>query len=153
MIDALATDTEIKAVAVRYGGSDADDIFQTALERMLTLPKETVEQLKEDNGTRYYFRQIVYRLCMERHRKPSHSHLEHDPESDEYDPTQDEQLQAIHKELETMHWYDRDLFLLYMQLGSSRKVQANTGIHYRAVCATVNKVKHELRDRLLHRDI
>lgn len=152
MIDALVTDSEIKAVAVRYGGADADDIFQTALERMLTLPTETVEQLKEDNGTRYYFRQIVYRLCMERHRKPSTVSLEHDPESIEYDPTDDKRIEAILSELENLHWYDRDLFLLYYQLGSSRKVQANTGIHYRAVCATVNKVKNELRSRLIDRD-
>jgi DNA-directed RNA polymerase specialized sigma24 family protein len=153
VIDALATDTEIKAVAVKYGGTDADDIFQTALERMLTLPTETKAQLIEDNGTRYYFRQIVYRLCMERHRKPTHASLEHDPEADDYDPTDDNRIAAIRKELESLHWYDRDLFLLYIELGSSRKVQASTGIHYRAVCATVNKVKNELRDRLLHRDI
>lgn len=154
MIEQLARDEQVRQVAARYGGEYAEDIFQDALIRMMGLPSEKVAQLEEDGGTRYYFRQVVYHLCMERHRGKTEARLTHEDVQDEpIDNTDSERIRAIENELEHLHWYDRDLFLLYVKLGSSRRVQDNTGINYQAVCATVNKVKNELRNRLLHRDI
>lgn len=153
MIEQLARDKEIKGVAVKYGGEYADDIFQDALIKMMELPTEKMQQLIEDNGQRYYFRQVVYHECMARHRQRTEEELNtHELTYEEEDNSDNERITAIQKELNTLHWYDRDIFTLYVKLGSSRKVQEDTGINYQAVCATVRKVKHELRDRLLHRD-
>jgi RNA polymerase sigma factor (sigma-70 family) len=55
------------------------------------------------------------------------------------------EIEKIEKALSKMHWYDRELFRLYMEEDSYRKVQALTGIHYTSVRVTVEKVRTKLK--------
>lgn len=57
---------------------------------------------------------------------------------------EDERLAKVEKELNGMYWYDQNLFRLYVEEGSSRKVQNKTGIHYVSVSKVVRKVKEQL---------
>lgn len=49
-------------------------------------------------------------------------------------------IEAIEKHLKSIHWYDSALFKLYLEKGSFRAVEEDTGINFQSVRWTVNKV-------------
>ncbi len=73
-------------------------------------------------------------------------HVWHDGE--EYDFSIDELIESVETELEKMHWYDKGLFLTYLECGSLRKTEARVNIPYSSVNNTVNKVRNYIKDKL-----
>lgn len=53
-------------------------------------------------------------------------------------------VKQINNELDKMYFYDREVFKLYLEHKSVRKVEAKTGIKYGAVHQTVTKVKKRI---------
>lgn len=66
----------------------------------------------------------------------------------DYNPDVDKQIERIEDLLEGMYWYKRDLFKLYLECGSLRKVEAEVGIDHCSVRNTVNEVKKEIKENL-----
>jgi hypothetical protein len=60
--------------------------------------------------------------------------------------TDDKELQ-IKKIFDGLYWYDRDLTLEYLELGSFRKVEKETQIFYVSVQKTVSKVIKHIRQK------
>lgn len=150
-ISALANDESAKKFAQSRCGEYADDIFQDALLVMLELPKDKADKIESDNATPYYFRQVISNLSnrMFRANEIADSKLItgidilNDIEDiSSYNPSVPIQITERLKEL---HWYERDLFLLYCELGSVRKVEKRTRINYVSVYRTIKKVQDELR--------
>lgn len=52
------------------------------------------------------------------------------------------------KDGESGNMYKRELFKLYLDLGSTRKVEKEVGIDHCSVAATIRQVKEELKDKL-----
>lgn len=171
-ISELANDQSAKDFARMYAGEYADDIFQDALLVMLQLPKKKAEKIESDNATPYYFRQVIYNMSksMFKNNRIADSsvvplsYIEHQLVDETEKDINDIECEgndiesfivtdytninlpskAIDK-LNEMRWYDRDIFLLYSELGSLRKVEKQTGINYVAIQRTVKKVQNELR--------
>ena len=147
----LATDKSLKSFARKYAGDYADDLIQDAILILLQLEKGRVEQIHEQGSLCAYAKQIIYNI---RHGKGNSEtvtdinhitgigfeHITADETTDE-----DERFDLLNQGLKRLYWYERDLFTLYCQLGSARKVEEATGINYVSVSRTVKKVKHELR--------
>lgn len=147
----LATDTNLRSFARKYAGEYADDLIQDAILILLQLEKGRVEEIHENGSLRAYAKQIIYNI---RHGKGTSetitdiNHmtgitLDHITCSDTTED--DPRIDLLNKGLAKLYWYERDLFILYCQLGSARKVEEATGINYISVSRTVKKVKHELR--------
>ena len=66
----------------------------------------------------------------------------------EYNGDIDEMLDRVDKALEGVYWYKRELFKLYVECGSFRKVEKEVGINYLSVFHTVKDVKNRLKDKL-----
>ena len=66
----------------------------------------------------------------------------------EYDGKIDELLDRIDEILEDTYWYKRELFKLYIECGSLRKVESAVGINYSSVYNTVREVKQNIKDKL-----
>ena len=66
----------------------------------------------------------------------------------EYDDSIDELLDRVEDILKGVYWYKRDLFKLYVQCGSLRKVEGEVGINYSSVYNTVREVKQTIKDKL-----
>jgi RNA polymerase sigma factor (sigma-70 family) len=147
----LATDKNLKAFARKYAGDYADDLIQDAILILLQLEKGRVEQIHEQGSLCAYAKQIIYNI---RHGKGNSEtvtdinhitgigfeHLTTDETTED-----DARHELLIEGLKRLYWYERDLFTLYCQLGSARKVEEATGINYVSVSRTVKKVKHELR--------
>lgn len=56
------------------------------------------------------------------------------------------ELNKIQKILDSLHWYDKKMFELYLQEGSYRKVEKLTKIGYNSVQDTVLKVRKIIKD-------
>lgn len=169
-ISELAKDESAKQFAVIHAGEYADDIFQDALLAMLELPESKVKQIEKDNAIPYYFRQVIYNMskAMFRNNRVADSStcslsliesslstecdtfdFEHDGNDIESMISDDYKNAKLPKrivdKLNEMRFYDREIFLLYSELGSFRKVEKQTGINYVAIHRTVKKVQDELR--------
>lgn len=72
--------------------------------------------------------------------------------SEEYDYDSDNDFEAktklIKEILDEQYFYDKKIFELYVEFGSLRKVEAQTGIKYGAIHQTVKKVK-----KIIHENI
>ena len=66
----------------------------------------------------------------------------------EYDGNIDEILDRVDEILKSTYWYKRELFKLYVECGSLRKVQGEVGINYSSVYNTVREVKQTIIDKL-----
>lgn len=56
-------------------------------------------------------------------------------------------IDAIHQTLNKMHWYDRQLFMLYVNSGKSmRKISAETGISLTSINNTIQNVKRTIKE-------
>jgi RNA polymerase sigma factor (sigma-70 family) len=147
----LATDTRLKAFARKYAGEYADDLIQDAILVLLQLEKGRVEQIHEQGSLRAYAQQIIYNIRHGKGKSETITDIEHITGA-EFDHIQDEQpidpdprTDILNKSLKRLYWYDRDLFLLYSDMGSCRKVANVTGINYLSIHRTIKKVRNELR--------
>ncbi len=49
------------------------------------------------------------------------------------------------KEVDNLYWYDREIIRLYLQLGSYRKVEAETGIPWESIYFSIAKARKKIR--------
>lgn len=147
----LATDTRLKAFARKYAGEYADDLVQDAILILLQLEKGRIEQIHEQGSLRAYAQQIIYNIRHGNGKSETITDIEHITGA-EFDHLQDEptnepdpRIERTAKALQKLYWYDRDLFLLYSEMGSCRQVAKATGINYISIHRTIKKVKDELR--------
>jgi len=56
--------------------------------------------------------------------------------------------------MESLYWYDREMFMYYMGLGRNAKALSRySGIPYLSVVRTINKVKKELRSKIRNQNV
>lgn len=147
----LATDTRLKAFARKYAGDYADDLIQDAILVLLQLEKGRVEQIHEQGSLRAYAQQIIYNIRHGNGKSETITDIEHitgtefDHLQDDESEDPDTRITAATRAIQRLYWYDRDLFLLYSEMGSCRQVAKATGINYVSIHRTIKKVKDELR--------
>lgn len=159
-IEQLASDKNILAIARTYAGEYADDVIQDALIVMLEMDKDKLEKIQSDGAMLYYMHGVISNLSKQIHKKNQIAdsnlmyglELSHVPEI-EADTSLEEKamdiLDILYPEDSKEYPYDRNLFLLYCELGSVRKVQDTTGINYCSVYRTVKEVRDEIRTHLM----
>jgi RNA polymerase sigma factor (sigma-70 family) len=147
----LATDPRLKAFARKYAGEYADDLVQDAVLILLQLEKGRIEEIHEQGSLRAYAQKIIYNIRHGNGKSETVTDIDHITGA-EFDHIQDEptnepdpRIERTSKALQKLYWYDRDLFLLYSEMGSCREVARVTGINYVSIHRTIKKVKDELR--------
>lgn len=149
----ISTNKDYKHLCRTMAHELSDDLFQEMVLIILQYPAEKIEQIKyprcfivkilsnmwNSSTSPFYYK---YR------KRNSYATTENIPFYEEgSDKWKDTALKKIEQELNGMYWYDRELFKLYMEKGSTRKVQKEIGIHYVSVHNTVHRVKQKLRER------
>lgn len=132
--------------------NDVKDLFQSVVEQLLK-KKEKLDELPDDKK-KYFFIRVVSnnfhsntsRFYYE-NRKGFNDTMELNDEiyeQQDEEPTEYPTIEWVHKQLEDFHWFDRDLFLLWMELGSLKKVSRKTRIPHNSVGRYIKKVKIKL---------
>jgi len=133
----------------------AEDIVQ---EMYIKISKYcSPERILHENGkvNKYYIRCVLYNLVFD-YRKQQNKHKKVNIEEVynlgvEYDYIEETEaytglIQLIGEEVETWHWYDRDLFLLYWKTGFSiRKLSEETRISTSSIFQTLKYCKKRIR--------
>ncbi len=132
-----------------------DDFYHHILEDILV--KQSKMDTLPDNEKKYYFIRIVknqyysktspyyYRYKKSQiKREDLDTNLNEIP--DDVSPTLPD-MDWVKNELKNLDWYERELFLLYMELGTMTKVSKKTTIPLNTVSRQVGNIKQHLRTR------
>jgi hypothetical protein len=133
------------------------ELYQSVIEQILTKPEKF--DVVPDNQKLYYFIKIVktnwhsstspyqYQKLKYRNRHVEYNEFKAnkivDENSDDVRPT----IEWVNKEIEDMDWFDRDLFILWAELGTLTKVHQETTIPINSVGKYINNIKKELQER------
>jgi hypothetical protein len=136
---------------------DADDLYQSVIEQMLKKP-EQMDNIKDEQKI-YYFIRVVknnyfsktspYHYQM---RKPIENNYElkdnliEDIEDIPYSEDLPD-IEWVKNELQTLDWFSRDLFLLWLELNTISNVSRQTQIPLNSVSRYITKIKKILKER------
>lgn len=132
---------------------DIDDLFHCVLEQLLKNKK--LDDMKDKERV-YYFVRVVknnyfsktspyyyqYKKNLAREEFKDIEYFEETPDV-EYNETLPD-MKWVHKQLSHLEWFDRDLFLLWMELGSLTAVSKKTTIPLNSVGRYINQTKQML---------
>lgn len=87
------------------------------------------------------------------HSDPQRQFLDNtEPYDHEADIQFEKTLCRVKEKLQSLYWYDKTIFELYITHKSLRKVSAETGIKYGAIHQTVTKVKKQIHESITDRN-
>lgn len=149
----MINDPSLNALAYRLAGGDKNDLLQ---ELALIICEKTDEELEKIED---YFNFWCVRVMINMTGKRGNFTKQYRPERInyeeisfyhdlEYDGEIDDVLDKVDEILKGVYWYKRELFKLYIECGSFRKVESEVGINYLSVFHTVKDVKNQLKDKL-----
>jgi hypothetical protein len=151
VITKTSQDKELKQICRKIGGNLADDLFQ---ESMLILLEYDKEKLLSIYNKGYYKWFLVKTLTNQFNSNSSPFAKKYRPKeidfiiSEDYNYEIDLTIEKINKQLEKLHWYDRELFKAYIDSGSYRKLSKQTNIPFNSISRTVNHVKDFIRNNI-----
>ncbi len=149
VITKTSQDKELKQICRKIGGNLAEDLFQ---ELMLILLEYDKEKLLSIYNKGYYKWFLVKTLTNQFNSNSSPFAKKYRPKeidfilTSNYDHNIDILIDKIDKQLNKLHWYDRELFKAYVESGSYRKLSKQTDIPFNSISRTVNYVKTYIRD-------
>lgn len=157
----LSTAREYRDVCKRIANTRkdlADDLHHHVLLIMMEMNREQLIHLYSTQRLKYYF----VRVCMNEFRdkyskfNKLYRHMDDVPQQlDTVAEVQDEDNEyinrielysrAVDEVISVLPWYDRELFRLYNQEGSMRKLANKTRIPVMSICNTINQVKSKIK--------
>jgi DNA-directed RNA polymerase specialized sigma24 family protein len=127
---------------ITNNADDSDELYQSVILQLLEKP-ERINEIP-DSQKKYFFIRVVqnnynsntspYQYQRQKYKKKftdfKYEMFENVPDDDyqEY-PT----IEWVYQQLENHHWFDRDLFLLWLELGTFTKVSEQTTIPLNSV--------------------
>jgi hypothetical protein len=129
----------------------ADDLYQESIYSLLKQGEEKVIRLYEDGEIDAYFAKTVKNAFYLSGSK--HNYNFKDDRNIVYTNKTEERICTITPDINikeelakvTSYWYDKNIFELFVSLGSITKVAEETTIPYYSVKRTITKVKNRLK--------
>ena len=149
LITKTSQDKELRQICKKIGGNLSDDLFQ---ELMVILLEYNETKLVDIYNKGYYKWFLVKTLTNQFNSNSSPFAKKYRPKeidfilTSDYDHNIDILIDKIDKQLNKLHWYDRELFKAYVESGSYRKLSKQTDIPFNSISRTVNYVKTYIRD-------
>ena len=140
--------------------NDYDDLYQSVVEQILK--KTTLLDTLTDKDRFYYFIRVVKNNYFSKtspyyyqHKKVSCNDVKVDVIKDIPDEPYVEELPDmfwVHKQLEDLDWFSRDLFLMWLELGTITAVSKQTTIPLNSVGRYIKNIKLELKEKWVNRN-
>lgn len=129
------------------------DLLHCVIEQMMK--KNSLDPMLERERVFYFIRVLKNNYFSKTspyyYQYKKKSSMETQFDTDYYENLPDEQyeentptLEWVYKELEDLNWFDRDLFLLWMELGTLTAVSKKTTIPLNSVGRYINEIKLQL---------
>ena len=149
----LLTDPSLNSLAYRLAGDDKADLMQEMALLILEESDEKIEKIA--NYFNFWCVRVMINITGKRGsftKKYSKKYINAEDwyfdSQQDYDNETDEVLEKVDDILKHVYWYKRDLFKLYLECGSLRKVEAEVGIPFVSVYNTVKEVKKTIKESL-----
>ena len=151
MYNQLRNDVSLCNLAKRCAGDKWEDVIQEI--GIVICSKDDTELIKLNNYFNFWCARTIINMSSSKGVVGRNKILiDENADVSEYTGESDVDIEEIHtkatKILEQIHWYDRDLFKVYLETGSFRKTSKETKIPLTSVHATVRGVKEELIRKL-----
>lgn len=154
-VNEIIKDGRLRSICNRM--ANGEDIFQDVILAILEMPQDRIQTITEGGYLIFYAITMANRIGGAHNKLSKYYNAQREQLTDKLpDRCQSQdlsdkvsaqiQLQKIDNQMATMSWYDREIFKLYMEFGSFRKVEAETGIPYSSVRVTVEKVRGRLKN-------
>ncbi len=140
--------------------NDYDDLYQSVVEQILK--KTSQMDLMSDKDKLYYFIRVVKNNYFSKtspyyyqHKKSVSNDIRIDVIKDIPDEPYVEELPDmswVHKQLEDLDWFSRDLFLMWLELGTITAVSKQTTIPLNSVGRYIKNIKIELKQKWVSRN-
>jgi len=149
----IINDPSLNSLAYRLAGKDKDDLMQELC--LIVCQKEDSELEKMSSYFDFWCVRVMINITgscgsftkLFRQPKVNIEDAIFDQQL-EYDHYTDELLNEVDNALQDVYWYKRELFKLYIECGSFRKVEAAVGINHSSVFQTVTEVKKTIKERI-----
>ena len=149
----LLNDQSLNSLAFRLAGENKDDLIQEMALLILEEPEEKIEKIA--NYFNFWCVRVMINITGKRgsftkkyNKQFVNAEDWYFDSEQEYDKDTDEVLDKVDEILKHVYWYKRDLFKLYLECGSLRKVEAEVGIPFVSVYNTVKEVKKTIKEQL-----
>lgn len=143
----LINDMSLRSLARKLAGDKHEDLVQEIA--LVICEKNEDELIKLSEYFNFWAVRTMINMTGPRAKMSKYQEVNGvdyiDTPSEEYDTSIDELLEKIDKELSKMHWYERRLFLAYIEEGTMRKLSAATELPLNTVARTVKQVKDRIR--------
>lgn len=128
---------------------DTLDLYQEVIIQLLSKP-ETIQGLPDDNKKYYYIKVLknnwysnnspyqYHRRKYEKTFLPLFTDYQHNIPDEDYTETIPD-INWVYQKLEKLDWFDKDLFILWMELGSYTEVSKETTIPLNSVGKYIKK--------------
>ena len=138
----------------------ADDLKQEIFIALCGMPEDKLIEIHEKKQLKFYAVRIMLNMA---HSKTSQFYYKYrkneantiklrnnSPAESPIDEVRHMEIVSnILDELECLHWYEKDLFKLYMQSGrNASKVSRNTSIPKRSIYQTVKNVRDKIKKKI-----
>jgi RNA polymerase sigma factor (sigma-70 family) len=130
---------------------DADDLFQSVIEQLLS--NKNFSELPPDRR-KYFFIRTTKNNYYSKTSKYYYENKKHDDRQTDYNPEIHEQIEDpylepaeldwVHQQLKDLSWFERDLFLMWMEMGTLTQVSKKTTIPLNSVGRYINETKQKL---------
>lgn len=140
---------------ITRGNSLWNDLYQESILAILELPEKKFAEIK---CLECFFIKIADRNWNSstspfyyKYRKIKTEQLTANVERGEEEGEEEKkeyEISRINKIISDSHWYDRELFNLFLKLGSRRKVALKTGIPETSVKRTIREMKKKIKNSL-----
>jgi len=145
------------SLKISQGNTLSEDLLHYSIDQLLTKPN--IQDIVDSGGAQFYCVRIMlnswrsttsefYRLF----RKPVDNiddklYLLSDDEQEE-EEIQD-LVSKINKELDSLHWYDKELFRIFVEEGHNiSSLSRATGIPRTSISLTINRIRKHIKKRI-----
>lgn len=138
---------------------DADDLFQSVVEQLLT--NKHIKTIPPDRRKYFFIRTLKnnYYSKTSRYYYENKKHndkvVDYEPEiHDHYDEPYMEpaEMEWVTEQLQDLSWFERDLFFMWMELGTLTKVSEKTTIPLNSVGRYIKETKQKLITKWVNRN-
>ena len=136
--------------------AEVDDVFQSVIEQLLK-KEDTLNELP-DNDKKYYFIRVLKNnwnsttsYYYTEHKKVNRFRVDWDEKYENIEDTPYKEelptLDWVKGQLDTLDWFSRDLFWLWIELGTFISVSNKTTIPVNSVARYIKQIKLILKDK------
>ena len=128
-----------------------DDLRQEVFLVLCEMEEDRLFQMHNDGYLKYFIVRTILNMAKSDRSTfaKTFRKVYEEVQDNHHDPDYDDSLVIkLHKSMDILHWYEKEIFALYSETGNLLQVSRDTMIPYRSLLKTIKKVKTLLKYKI-----